>query len=390
MASSRFFWFQLADAVSGQILEGSTADKVSLPDGSDVADFRDTAKVKCSNKLSSVDSNNLLVYKNRAAFDKRNDDEEKEEPLEEDALISGLGLSKKEALIVAVPSSIQSLQARSPCQIPFYSDIHGGIESEGWISFQQVIPGTSLTKLYVRESYQSIATDLKPGINKAIITGTPGIGKSLFLFYLLWKLVKEGKRVLFIYHPDIIYYDGQGGVFMMEKLPPTIYKTFWNETLWCLFDSKLKNEANLAECAVDDCTFVLSTSPRRQLVNELKKTDCQIFYMPIWTEKEMKVIAPSYTKDEDQWRDRFRVLGGIPRSVLRLIAKSPNTILEEACSHCSLDDCIRAIDLNSTITDQMKVIHSLIHITSKDPFVVPSVCYASPTALDMIVRKKGD
>jgi polynucleotide 5'-kinase involved in rRNA processing len=36
---------------------------------------------------------------------------------------------------------------------------------------------------------------------KVILTGTPGIGKSLFLIYLLRKLVNENKRVLVIYHP---------------------------------------------------------------------------------------------------------------------------------------------------------------------------------------------
>jgi hypothetical protein len=58
----------------------------------------------------SLQSSQLLVYKNKAAFDKRNAaiDEEKEEPLEEDSLIDGLGTSKKEALVVVVPSSAEN------------------------------------------------------------------------------------------------------------------------------------------------------------------------------------------------------------------------------------------------------------------------------------------
>jgi hypothetical protein len=83
----------------------------------------------------------------------------------------------------------------------------------------------NLKDLYIRESYRTIASGINPGINKTIITGTPGIGKSLFLMYLLWKLVKEGKRVLFIYHPFNIYYDGQGGVFMLDKIPSPLLPT---------------------------------------------------------------------------------------------------------------------------------------------------------------------
>jgi len=63
----------------------------------------------------------------------------------------------------------------------------------------------------------SIASRIERTPYKGIMTGTPGTGKSLFLIYLLWKLVKAGKWVLFIYHPITIYYDGQGGVFYCLK-----------------------------------------------------------------------------------------------------------------------------------------------------------------------------
>jgi len=50
----------------------------------------------------------LIVYKNKEGFDKRNTKEVKEEPLEEDFLVYGLGISKKEALIVVVLKMDQS------------------------------------------------------------------------------------------------------------------------------------------------------------------------------------------------------------------------------------------------------------------------------------------
>ncbi len=100
----RFFWLQLVDSSSGHPFMGSSADKVSLPDGSDVADIRDAAKAKNSPILSGITAAQLRVYKNKASFDKRNDGEGKEDPLEEDSLLDGLGMSKKEALIVVVPT----------------------------------------------------------------------------------------------------------------------------------------------------------------------------------------------------------------------------------------------------------------------------------------------
>jgi hypothetical protein len=110
--------------------------------------------------------------------------------------------------------------------------------------------------------------------------------------------------------------------------------------------------------------------------------------MPPWTEKELETIAPCFPAAID-WHNRFKILGGIPRYVLEDTEDDPIALLEAACTQCDLDDCTKVIGLNSKITDKSKVVHSLVHITSKPPFKKPSVCYASEVALDVIVRNKG-
>ena len=125
------------------------------------------------------------------------------------------------------------------------------------------------------------------------------------------------------------------------------------------------------------------------MVNDFKKPPVpQIFYMPPWTEAEMEKIAPLFPT-ATEWRERFEILGGIPRYVLEYTSETPTQILEAACSECSLDECINKIGLNSRITDKSKVIHALVHITSAAPFTESSVCYASQAALNIIVQKKG-
>ena len=84
-----------------------------MSSGEDAADFRVAVKIKNSNKLSSFDAADLIVYAHKAAFDKRNAVKYKIEPLEEDSLVSDLGNSKKEALIVVVPS-ISSSELNEP------------------------------------------------------------------------------------------------------------------------------------------------------------------------------------------------------------------------------------------------------------------------------------
>jgi hypothetical protein len=138
-------------------------------------------------------------------------------------------------------------------------------------------------------------------------------------------------------YPFNIYYDGNSGVFEFEssRLPSDIDYSFWNETLWCLFDAKFKEEANLAGMCVGLSTIILSTSPQQDMVNDFKKSPVpQIFYMPIWTEAELEVIAPLFPFfhiSADAWRERFEILGGIPRHVLEDTMVSPTAILESAC-----------------------------------------------------------
>ncbi|KAJ0391180.1 hypothetical protein ATCC90586_010906 [Pythium insidiosum] len=45
-------------------------------------------------------------------------------------------------------------------------------------------------------------------VKYAVITGTPGIGKSVFVYYVMWKLIKDKKRVLLMTEEPAIYFDG--------------------------------------------------------------------------------------------------------------------------------------------------------------------------------------
>jgi hypothetical protein len=75
--SDVMIWFHLYDSANGLPYMGTTADKVSVPVGSDIAEFCDAVKAKCSNTLSSIDANKLLVFNNKQSFDKRNLEEHK-------------------------------------------------------------------------------------------------------------------------------------------------------------------------------------------------------------------------------------------------------------------------------------------------------------------------
>jgi hypothetical protein len=95
-------WFVLVDSATGEPYKGTSASSVSLGPDTVIDQFRDAVKAKYSNKLSSVDPGELIVYENKTAFV-----EGKHNPLEEDCKVEGFGESKKKALVVVVPSSTQ-------------------------------------------------------------------------------------------------------------------------------------------------------------------------------------------------------------------------------------------------------------------------------------------
>ncbi len=105
--SASFVWYQLVDSASGQPYKNTSADAVSLTPSSFIFQFLDTIKAKYIQEISSIlndiASCQLRVYKNKEAFEKRNALENKEEHLKPSSLLHGLGTSKKDALIVAVP-----------------------------------------------------------------------------------------------------------------------------------------------------------------------------------------------------------------------------------------------------------------------------------------------
>jgi hypothetical protein len=83
----------------GQAYMETSVDVITLPPKTRVAGFRKAVKAENPNKLGTVDSSNLKVYKNKAAFDAG------EEPLDFLFLLdSSFGKDKENALIVLVPS----------------------------------------------------------------------------------------------------------------------------------------------------------------------------------------------------------------------------------------------------------------------------------------------
>ena len=134
-SSPLLIWFQLLDSATGEPYKKTTADKVSVSFSADVADFRDAVKAKHSNKLSTFDAADLLVYKNKATFV-----DGKEEPLVPTESLGLLG-SKEDMLVVVVPSSRSS--SRSTSESSLTGKEPNPKRKQRWIELNEILEGNA-------------------------------------------------------------------------------------------------------------------------------------------------------------------------------------------------------------------------------------------------------
>jgi len=101
--SRKVYWYRLFESSTGLADRNTRLSKVSVSINADVDDFRTAVYAENSSILDGITSSQLIVYKNIDAFEKRNANEDKWGPLDEDSLVNDdLGKTTKEALIVAV------------------------------------------------------------------------------------------------------------------------------------------------------------------------------------------------------------------------------------------------------------------------------------------------
>ncbi|CAJ0627472.1 12924_t:CDS:2 [Entrophospora sp. SA101] len=261
------------------------------------------------------------------------------------------------------PTTLPEDYVFQSCSDSFFSHLPTIVENNNWLEFAYPIPLTQHQKLYIRSSYKVITKNALSKANPnhrkySIISGTPGIGKSMFLFYIFWQLVKEGKCVLFVTREPDIYFDGNS-TFEYPQYPLPSDHQFWTFDLWCLVDSK--DPTNIPGFPVDACSVILSITPLSDFISGFSKLvpAPPIFYMPLWTREELEVVAPLYSNVANIWMNRFELLGGVPHLVLEQTEQDPTSILISACKQCELEDCIKLVSIHSKSHPKQRLFKNL-------------------------------
>jgi len=226
-----------------------------------------------------------------------------------------------------------------------------GISEDG---FLQLAPDTYFlgdplngSCLFVREPYRKVVEQVlhlwSQGITKLVITGSPGIGKSVFGWYLIWVVRQQG--------------DGCPNAIVLDQGPDDVVFCFLRDGRVL----KATSRAAFEQYTSDACTWlivdghkpplkaaaktILITSPDRTIWWQFhKERGATVRYMPAWDKAELeacraKMYGGSVTCEKLE--QLFSRWGGRPRYVLEKA--------NDAHAQASLEDALARTSVTSLV-----------------------------------------
>lgn len=173
-------------------------------------------------------------------------------------------------------------------------------------------------KIYVRECYRdlyelSAATMLGDRRTISLFTGVPGIGKSIFMIYFIYRYLSDAR-----FHDKRFALEFNRGTYiMLSPIGSPGASTF---TVAKVNADRIKQKNFLLLCDIDEpaqpiarakWTFIFS-SPDPKRYKEIMKTRRHFGYtVPTWSITELRCLDPDY----DSWRANYAIFGGVPRHV---------------------------------------------------------------------------
>ena len=208
----------------------------------------------------------------------------------------------------------------------------------------------------IRQAYKDLyhLTVEKPRGKHFLVLGNSGIGKTIFLQYVLMRILKSGRSVLYQKKSQdmSIYFDIETKEARVHfgKLPDHISTLMLDGNIFVLIDAASKRAQKMQ---IGKCRSIITSSPNGDNYKDVVKDNLVVkLYMPIWSLDE---ITKAFENDSGiKISDRFARFGGIPRIIFE---KSDNrystycflqTQAIESCEVSVLDLKGRSIDLGST------------------------------------------
>ena len=268
-----------------------------------------------------------------------------------------------------------------------YDGNHLLCTDENWIQVDS-------KKLFVRGCYAPIY-DLvvgTEGTEGAFVMGTPGVGKSCFLDYALYRLHEEGKTVLYLSGPKgkAYIYVSNGSVEefplqqalddrMAENVDFVLYDPHENAQ-----DTNAVHRSHFA-----GKKFIISISPDEENCKKLRKdvrTAFNVYMGPTSFEEAEAMRTHCYPHiPQEVVTTRYAKLGGIPRYLYMGLIRGRDQSLEDrlkvqsgALKKRHINESPSEID-DGQVSSEHKKLWSIYHLTPGEDAATGNVDYLSYT-----------
>ncbi|KAF8548541.1 hypothetical protein OG21DRAFT_1500960 [Imleria badia] len=180
-------------------------------------------------------------------------------------------------------------------------------------------------KILVREEYRTALHELETNDTYhygAYITGQPGIGKTLFLAYVLVARLGQKRTVAWqdtTGRPFYVLFRDTATFYSLAD-PTPLYD---HGPLWALSDSNagVQSPAPIFY-SPDDVRTIQTTSPKESRWKEWsKQSGAECYVMDIWSRKEVTDLTMLLNLDVQRMTTLVEKWGGVPRVLLRFLRR---------------------------------------------------------------------
>eukprot|EP00611_Tribonema_gayanum_P016481 TRINITY_DN286_c2_g1_i1.p1 TRINITY_DN286_c2_g1~~TRINITY_DN286_c2_g1_i1.p1 ORF type:complete len:488 (-),score=63.29 TRINITY_DN286_c2_g1_i1:153-1616(-) len=247
--------------------------------------------------------------------------------------------------------------------------------------------------IYIRDCYCNLMEQINNlvaagRVQRVVITGTPGIGKTCYAFYWLWHLCQTGRTVVYQLGPD--WYRFCGAIAVQGSRKAFLAAGYLDDpAAWYLSDPA---ESKKPYSWFGGITLFFAAPCRACYHEFLKAPAATKRFMPVWSEEELLRCAELLFSGQDPERDvpqarvreLFRQWGGVPRYVLQCAHDDEQQgTLAAAIHHCSVGDLQAAIRSGGEGMGATNVLSDkLVHIHTCDAFTSKRLMWASDYVFD--------
>jgi hypothetical protein len=258
--------------------------------------------------------------------------------------------------------------------------LHVGKDGEGVLpaALRRRFAGDIEENILIRRCYEELYNELSADMLRrntsdtsdapcgGVITGVPGIGKSLFALYFMARFIQDTRFVdrRFAFE----FARGKYCYFLPSAASGEYECYFITEADLVVASQEMDSVLILTDLREQSPPaikgkyhYVFSSPDPSRYEGHIDGYAHRMYYMPVWSEEELTAVDPNKTA----WMDMFTVFGGVPRRVLR------NDERDKAGCFANLNktimgkgDDVLALLLNTGTADDINIFASylIVHI----------------------------